>query len=87
MKLSTIKGDHIRKQQIQQDQLQDMLKEINSPEAHQGFKAHELSKYTTQELKDELRAREQASDYHYGHNISILENPGYCSDCEVYFEF
>lgn len=34
-----------------------LLDAINSPGATQGFRTHELSKYTTKELKDELARR------------------------------
>lgn len=63
----------------------DVSTAINSPEARRGFKSFELSKYTTQELKDELASREQATGYHYGHNIDITSTPAFCSDCNVAF--
>ena len=36
--------------------------DINDPDVAQAMRLNELSKYTTNELKDELRSREQVID-------------------------
>lgn len=60
-----------------------MKVDLDTPEAAQALKEFELSRYTTKEIKDELKRREDPTE-HYECNMDITNQDfWYCQDHDV----